>query len=59
VKLSTLLLITTGLSSLPLYVEGVSVESSPVIVWCTVVAMIVQLSVAILIMATGDKAKIQ
>ncbi|WP_175610060.1 hypothetical protein [Pseudoalteromonas sp. SK20] len=57
-KLSTLLFITTGLSSLPLYFEGFSVESSPVIVWCIVVGMIVQLSVAICIMATGDKAKI-
>ncbi|NRA78018.1 MAG: hypothetical protein HRU18_07400 [Pseudoalteromonas sp.] len=57
-KLSTILFITTGLSSLPLYVEGVSVESSPVFVWCIVVAMIAQLSVAIWIMATGDKTKI-
>tara|TARA_B100001059_G_scaffold22416_1_gene17940 strand:+ start:3083 stop:3259 length:177 start_codon:yes stop_codon:yes gene_type:complete len=57
-KLSTILCVTTGLSSLPLYVKGVSVESSPVLVWCIVIGMAIQLSIAICLMATGDKAEI-
>lgn len=54
-KLSTILFITTGLSSFQLYVEDVSIESSSVIVWCIVIGMVIQLSVAIWMMATGDK----
>ncbi len=57
-KLSTILYVTTGLSSLPLYAEGVSVESSPVLVWCIVIGMAIQLSIAICLMATGDKTEI-